>query len=72
MITALQHQEFLAVADERGVEGIGGGMAEGEEVDGVEDVGLAHTVAADHAVDFRREFQRGLLDVFIVDERQLL
>ncbi len=67
-ISALEHQEVLAVTDDGGVDGIGGGVAEGEEVDGIEDVGLADAVAANHAVDLRREVERGLPDVLIVDE----
>ena len=68
MISALKHQEILAVADDGGVDGIGSGVAEGEEIDGIEDVGLADTVAANHAVDLRGEVERGLPDVLIVDE----
>ena len=60
------------MANQGGVKGIGGGMAEREEVDGIEDVGLADAVATNHAVDLRGEFQGGLLDVLIVDERQFL
>ena len=56
------------MADDGGVDGIGGGVAEGEEIDGIENVGLADTVAANHTIDFRREVERGLPDVFIVDE----
>ena len=58
------------MANQGGVKGIGGGMAEREKVYGIEDVGLADAVAADHAVDFRREVEGGLPDVLIVDERQ--
>ena len=68
MISTLEHQEVLAVADDGGVDGIGSGVAEGEEIDGIEDVGLADTVAANHTIDFRREVERGLPDVLIVDE----
>ena len=71
-IIPFEHQEVLAVADDGGVDGIGSGVAEGEEIDGIEDVGLADAVAADHAVDLRREVERGLPDVLIVDERQFL
>ena len=68
MISTLEHQEVLAVTDDGGVDGIGGGVAEGEEVDGIEDIGLADAVAANHAVDLRREVEGGLPDVLIVDE----
>ena len=67
-INTLYEQKILAVADNCGVDGIGGGVAEGEKVDGIEDVGFADAVAANHAVDLRREVERGLPDVLIVDE----
>ena len=51
------------------VDGIVGRVTEGEVVDGIEHIRLAHTVLADETVDLRREIQRGRLDVFIVDER---
>ena len=44
-------------------------MTEGKVVDGIEHIRLAHAVLTDETVDLRREFQRGRLDVFIVDER---
>ena len=51
------------------VDGVVGRVTEGELVDGIEHIRLAHTVLADETVDLRRELQRGRLDVFIVDER---
>jgi hypothetical protein len=67
-INPLYKQKILAVADNRGVEWVRGGMTKGEEIDGVEDISLADTVAANHAINLRRQVERGLPDVFIVDE----
>ena len=47
-------------------------MTEGQEVDCVENIGLADAVAANHAINLWREIKCGLPDVFIVDERQFL
>ena len=71
-IGALQHEELLSVGDDLRVVGGDGRMAEGEEIDGVEHVGLSHAVLADQTVDLRRQLQRCGLDILIVDERQFL
>ena len=72
MIEPLGHQKILVVADHLRIDGIRGGMAEREKVDGIEDVGLADAIAPDHTVDLRRQVERGLADVLIVDEGQSL
>ena len=53
-----------------GVDGIRRALGEGEEIDGVEDVGLALAVAADEAVDFGRERHFRFCDVLIVEYAQ--
>ena len=71
-IEALGYEKICSMSDYLRIDGIEGGMTEGEEVDGIEDVGLAYAVGSDHTVDLRRQVERGLPDVLIVDERQFL
>ena len=67
-IIALQHHELLAVPDDQRVLGRVGGMAEGEEVDGIEHIGLARPVLSDEAVDVWREVKTGLSNVLVVED----
>ena len=47
-------------------------LAKGEIIDGVEQIGLAHTSVAEEAVDLRRANDVGLPDVLIVQDGELV
>ena len=47
-------------------------FAEGEIIDGVEQIGLAHTIIAEEAVDLRRANDVSLPDVLIVQDGELV
>ena len=72
VLDALNQEEPLVVRDHLGVDGVTRRVTEREEVDGIQDISLAHTVLPDQTVDLRRQFQRGCLDVLVVDKRQFL
>ena len=65
-ILAFQHTERLVVSDDLRVDGVVGRTAEGQIVDGIQDIGLAHTVAPDETIHLGRQLQLGLANVLIV------
>ena len=71
-IVALQHEELLAMGDHLRVDGIEGTPAEREIIDGIKEVGLTHPIMADKTVDLGRQLQVATLDVFIVDDGNIL
>ena len=66
VIAALQNKEFLFVADGERILGGVGRTAERQEIDGVEHIRLARSVAAYKAVNLRRKLKCGLHDVLII------
>lgn len=63
LVVAFQHEESLVVRDDLRIDGIVGAPAKREIVDGIEKVGLTHTIMADKTVDLGRKLQVGALDV---------
>ena len=72
LVVAFQHEESLVVRDDLRIDGIVGAPAKREIVDGIEKVGLTHTIMADKTVDLGRQLQVATLDVFIVDDGNIL
>ena len=71
-IFTLQHAEILASPEESLFGGVDVALAEGEVIDGVEQIGLAHTIIAEEAVDLRRANDVGLPDILIVQDGELV
>ena len=72
LVVALQHEESLVVRDDLRIDGIVGTPAKREIVDGIEKVGLTHTIMADKTVDLGRKLQVGALDVFVINNGNIL
>ena len=71
-VFALQHAEILASSEESFFGGVDVTLAEREVIDGVEQIGLAHTIIAEEAVDLRRANDVSLPDVLIVQDGELV
>ena len=72
LVVAFQHKESLVVRDDLRIDGIVGTPAKREIVDGIEKVGLTHTIMADKTVDLGRKLQVGALDVFVINNGNIL
>lgn len=68
LIVALDDEELLVMVDHLRVDVGEVAVAEREEIDSVEDVGLAFTIVADEAVHLRRELQRSALNILVIDD----
>ena len=71
-VLALQDAELLAAPQEPLLSGVYVAFAEGEVINGVEQVGFAHAVIAEEAVDLRRAMDVGLTNVFIVQDGEFV
>jgi len=69
---ACQHEFGGGVANVLPVERTATGVGEGEEIDGIEQVGLTLSVVSYEAVDFWRELQVGVGYVAVVEYGELL
>ena len=72
LVITLKHEESLIVSDDLRVYRIAGTPAKREVVDGIEKVGLTHAVMADKTVNFWRQLHVGALDVFIINNGNIL
>ena len=66
LIESLHHEKLFAVADDLRVDGVGAALAEREIIDRVQQVGLAHTVVSDEAVQLRGKGKLRLTDILVV------
>ena len=66
-IRALQHQELLVMRDVLAVDCVAMALAEGELVDSVQQVGLAHAIIAHEAVDLRRKRKIRFPDILVIE-----
>ena len=68
IVEPLQHEEVLIMADHLRVDARIGTMAERQVIDRIQQIGLAHAVVAYETIDLRRQLQRCLPDVLIVED----
>ena len=66
-IVALKDKEVLVVVDDHAVKIRKTAVAEGQIVNSIQQIGLAHAVASHKAVELMRENNAGLSYVFIID-----
>ena len=71
-VETFQHEEVLVVADDLGINGRIGAVAERQVIDGIQQIRLALAVMADKTVNLRRQLQRCLPDVLIVEDGYFL
>ena len=72
LVEALYHEEIGRVQDVLRINGIARTLAEGQVVDGIQQIGLAHAVLAEEAVQLGRERQLHLLQVLIIKDGYML
>jgi len=71
-ILTLDDKELLAMGDDKAVHVRETGMAEGEIIDGIKKISLAHAIASYEAVELGRQRDIGFTDILVVDNRNLL
>ena len=67
-VVALQYKEVLVVGDDDAVHIGETRMAKRQIVHRIEQVGLAHAVTTNEAIDLWRQLQLGLPDVLVIDD----